>query len=113
MIDEEIYTYLKKKLSPVSVSIEVPRTPPQRFVTVMKTGSRQVGFSFYESTFAVQSWAESRAAAMELSYRACEAMRQAPDELDSVTRSRGSDYDFTDTQTKKYRYQAVFTVSHY
>lgn len=35
-------------------------------------------------------------------------------ELDEVTRCElNSDYNYTDTSRKKYRYQAVFDITHY
>ena len=36
------------------------------------------------------------------------------DELDSISKCElNSDYNFTDTQQKKYRYQAVFNLTYY
>lgn len=35
-------------------------------------------------------------------------------ELDSIARVQlNSDYNFTDTETKRYRYQAVFDINYY
>lgn len=113
MIEETVIAYLKKKFPDETVVAEVPEGMPERFITVEKTGSQQLNIGLFQSTLAVQSWEMSKLGAAELSEEVCEAMRELPDEEDSVTRSRGSDYDFTDTTTKRYRYQAVFTLTHY
>lgn len=113
MIESAIIAYLKEKLPGEKISAEVPKGMPQRFITVERTGSQQLGVGFYESTVAVQSWETSKAKAAQLSEKVCRAMEIMPDFEDCVTRSTGADYDFTDTETKRYRYQAVFTIRHY
>ena len=51
---------------------------------------------------------------MKLNEKVKEAMDELPWELDSVTRSKlNSDYNFTDTATRKYRYQAVYDITYY
>lgn len=112
MIEEAIIKYLKTKFPAEKVSAEVPTGMPERFITVEKTGSQQTNIGLYESTVAVQSWAMSKMEAAKLSSEVCDAMRDMPFETD-VSRVRGSDYDFTDTTTKRYRYQGVFTITHY
>lgn len=113
MIEKTVIQYLKKKFPSIPVDAEVIRGMPDRFITVEKTGSRQLRRGIYQSTFAIQSWEMSRFKAAELSEKVCEAMRNLPDEADDVTRSSGSDYDFFDTTTKRPRYQAVFEITHY
>ena len=94
------------------VKVEVPADPPETFVTVEKTGSDERN-RILTSQLAVQSWAGSMLAAAELNERAKAAMASLTD-LDAVTRVRcESDYNYTDTTTKHYRYQAVFAVTHY
>lgn len=113
MIEKTVIAYLKKKFPGEIVKAEVPKGMPDRFITVEKTGSQQIGVGLFQSTLAVQSWDTTRMKAAELSEKVCNAMRSMPDEEDEVTRSTGADYDFTDTATKRYRYQAVFTLTHY
>ena len=62
---------------------------------------------------AVQSYAPSLVEAMALNRAAYEAMKSLP-ELSAVT-SAGlvSDYNFTDTATGRYRWQAVYEISYY
>lgn len=113
MIETTVINYLKKKFPDEIVKAEVPKGMPDRFITVEKTGSQQLGIGLFQSTIAVQSWDTTKNKAAELSGEVCEALRSMPDEEDEVTRSKGSDYDFTDTATKRHRYQAVFTLTHY
>ena len=113
MIEAIVIKYLKKRLPGESITAEVPRGVPERFITVERTGSRQLNTGLFESTVAVQSWELSKYKAAELSALVCDLMREIADYEPSVTKARGSDYDFTDTETKRYRYQAVFTLTHY
>lgn len=112
-IEETVIKYLKEQFPYESVTAEVPEGMPDRFITVEKTGSQQVNVGLCRSTLAIQSWERTKYGAAELSKSVCEAMWEIPDYEDTVTRSQGSDYDFTDTTTKRYRYQAVFTLTHY
>lgn len=113
MIEKAVIDYLKMKFPDEIVTAEVPKGMPDRFITVEKTGSRQMETGLFQSTIAVQSWDTSKMKAAEMSEAVCRALRSMPDESDEVTRSRGADYDFTDTSTKRYRYQAVFALTHY
>lgn len=113
MIEKTVIQYLRKKFPEEIVKGEVPIGMPDRFITVEKTGGQQRGVGLFQSTLAIQSWETSREKAAELSEEVCSAMRNMPDEVSQVTRCRGADYDFTDTTTKRYRYQAVFTITHY
>lgn len=113
MIELTVISYLKERFPEEQISAEVPKGMPDRFITVEKTGSQQLGVGLYQSTLAIQSWEISKLGAAELSEQVCEAMREIDAYMPEVTRSRGSDYDFTDTTTKRYRYQAVFTLTHY
>lgn len=111
MIEKIVIDYLENELD-VPVFMEIPSNPPKSFVLVEKTGSR-VSNHIYSATFAIQSFDES------LYKTAClnEVVKSAMDniiELDSVCKSTlNSDYNFTDTSSKKYRYQAVYDLVHY
>lgn len=114
MIEKTVIAYLRKRFPKEIVTAEVPRGMPERFITVEKTGSQQISIGIFQSTLAIQSWETSKAKAAELSDEVCRAMRDIVDDGEAdVSNSRGSDYDFTDTGTKRYRYQAVFTLTHY
>ncbi len=111
MIEKIIKDYLEKKLS-VNVYLEYPDTPTESFVILDKTGSSRENL-IPAATFAVQSYARSKYEAAELN----ELVKIAMDELielDEVTSSKlNSDYPFPDIKRKKYRYQAVYDVTHY
>ncbi|MCD8207829.1 MAG: hypothetical protein LUD72_07820, partial [Bacteroidales bacterium] len=79
---------------------------------IEKTGSGRENH-INSSTFAVQSYATSMYNAAELN----EQVKGLLDDLinlPEVTASRlNSDYNFTDTSSKRYRYQAVYDITHY
>lgn len=111
MIELIVYEYLKRALS-VPVHMEKPNNPPDTYVLIEKTSSG--GDKYVRSaTLAVQSYADSMYNAAALNETVKETMLNAISE-DSISRVElNSDYDYTDQYTKKYRYQAVFDVTHY
>ena len=111
MIEATIISYLSTALS-VSVSGEIPEPMPAVFVTVEKTGSSELDH-IKKATLAVQSWSGSQAEAAALNEEVKAAMNAALT-LDSISRIHcESDYNFTDTMTRRNRYQAVFEVVYY
>ena len=65
------------------------------------------------ATIAIQSFSISKIGAAELNEKIIASMLDIT-ELDDICRCElNSDYDFTDTQRKKYRYQAVFDITYY
>lgn len=83
------------------------------FVLLEKTGSSLSNY-VYSATFAIQSYATSLYEAAKLNEKVKAAMLTIADELNTISKcSLNSDYDFTDTTKKRYRYQAVFDLIHY
>lgn len=113
MIEEIIKDYLKTRLD-VRVLLEYPdsNANEERFVVIEKTGSNEAN-GVKSATIAIKSVADSLYKAAVLNKQVKGAMREIVtlDEVSGV--SVNSDYNYTDTQTKQYRYQAVFSVSHY
>lgn len=111
MIEVTIYDFLKDNLS-VPVYMERPETPPEEYVMLEKTASSRFNL-ITESTFAVQSYADTLYNAVVLN----DEVKNVMDELvtlDSIGKiGLNSDYNFTDTASKQYRYQAVFNITHY
>ena len=106
MIEIIIKNYLAEKLS-VPVVLEVPADLPSE-----KTGSSREE-RIDRAMLAIQSYAPSMYEAARLNERVKVAMDSAA-ELDAVSASRlNSDYNFTDTTTKRYRYQAVYDLVYY
>lgn len=111
MIEIIIKNYLAEKLS-VPVVLEVPADPPKSFVLLEKTGSSREEH-IDRVMLAIQSYAPSMYAAAKLNEQVKAAMDSAV-ELDAVSASRlNSDYNFTDTTTKRYRYQAVYDLVYF
>lgn len=110
MIEATVLNYLKEALT-VPVRMEVPENPPRRYVVLEKTGSSRMN-RLNTATIAAQSYAESLVEAAKLN----EEVKAAIDnmiELDAISACRlNSDYNFTDTQTKNYRYQCVYIITY-
>ena len=111
MIETTVLDYLRDRLG-VPVTMEVPEGASGIFVVLEKTGSSRQNY-IRRATLAVQSYAPTLLLAAQLDDRVIEAMLALP-KLDRVAACRlERDYNFTDTETKKYRYQAVFAVTYY
>lgn len=112
MIEKVVLDYLNVALSGVPVYMQVPTEPPDRYVTIEKTGSSRDD-SIMRATFALRSHAETLYLAAQIN----EQVKAAMDEiiiLDDIVRSElNSDYNYTDTRTKIPRYQAVYDLVHY
>lgn len=111
MIEETILDYLSKKI-PVMVRMEEEIDMPDEYILLEKTGGGETNH-IRRATIAVQSYAGSLYRAMQINEEVKEAMTNIT-VLDEISRcTLNSDYDYTDTTRKKYRYQAVFDIVHY
>ena len=86
------------------VVFEVAPKMPDKFVLIQKTGSSKRN-KLLASTFAFQSYL--------LNENVKEVVEQLVELNDVSDVSLNSDYNYTDTESKKYRYQAVFDIRHY
>lgn len=112
MIEKIIYDYLNNMLN-IPAYLEKPATVPNEYVLIEKTGSNQ-NLTLKEATFAIQSCAKSLFEAATLNEEVKDVMNMIADKVDKVVFCKlNSDYNFTDTTAKEYRYQAVFDVTHY
>ena len=113
MIEKTIYDYLRVRL-PIGVYMEIPAgggTPP--FVVIQKTGSGMVDGVVFQATLAIQSYGATLYEAAQVNELVKTLMANAVT-LSEIARCRlNSDYNFTDTASKAYRYQAVFDIIHY
>ena|SRR5690625_3680538 len=111
MIELIILEHLKAKL-PEHVDLEKPNSSLGNYVVFEKTSGGKSNH-LPSATFAFQSYGKSLYEAVELNNRVKEAVESLI-ELDEI---RGldlnSDYNFTDTTTKEYRYQAVYDIRYY
>ena len=111
IIEKFICTYLNERLS-VPAYMEEPKEPPKEYVLIDKIGSSESNM-IQSAVIAVQSYGESLYRAALLNAEVKELMRDSV-VLDSISRCRlNSDYNYTDTETKRYRYQAVFDIVYY
>ena len=112
VIENLVLRYLQGKL-PVPVYVAKPEKPPtSRFVFLEKLGSGRSNH-VKRATFAVQSYGESLLDAINLNEEVKAAMDSIT-ELSEVTASRlNSDYPFHDDERRRYRYQAVYDLTHY
>lgn len=109
MIEIIIRTYLDSVLD---VPVWLEEKTDATYVLLAKVGSSKSN-QLTSSTFAFQSYSSSLYGAATLNDRvkeAVEGLTSLP-EISSV--KLNSDYNFTDTATKHYRYQAVFDIYHY
>ena len=111
MIEVIILNYLKTQLTE-PVYLEKPANAPEKYVFFEKTGSGRSN-RLSSSTFAFQSYAGSLFSTCELN----EKVKRAVDNLinlDAIGKVKlNSDYNYTDTIAKNYRYQAVYDIYHY
>lgn len=111
MIEKTILDYLSGNLS-VPVLMEEPETPERSFVLLEKTGSARKNH-VYNATIAVQSYAPSLYEAAQLNEQVKEAMFLCVQLPEVCACELNADYNFTDPETHRYRYQAVFELVHY
>lgn len=110
MILTELLSYLNANLS-VEAYAEAPEELTD-YVLLEQTGSSRRNH-IITTTIAIQSYGNSMLDAMALNEEVKEAMDGFL-QLDDVTRVElETDYNFTDTTTKQYRWQAVYDITHY
>ena len=110
MIEKILLDYLSENMEePVSFEINEKE---KTFVTIEKTGTSSRNY-IYSATFAIKSHAPSLYEAAVLNEKVKEVMAGI-EELDVISQCElDTDYNFTDTTTKSYRYQAVYNIVHY
>lgn len=115
MIEDKIREFLESKLT-VPVLMEVPKNPASQFVVIEKTGGGQVNM-ISSSILAIQSYAPSLFEAAQLNELVKDWMLDGVEgaiTLGTIAKiTLDSDYNYTDTTSKRYRYQAVFDITHY
>lgn len=110
MIEKIILDYLLETLN-VDVYLEKPDNPPERYVLIEKTsGFKENHIS--TATFAVQSYAESLFFAAELNVEVINAMDNLVNLKEIGSSKYNTDYNYTDTSKKIYRYQAIYDVTY-
>lgn len=111
MIEAIIIQYLNETLG-LPVYAEVPAKAEKEFCIVEKTGSSTQNY-IRSATVAVQSYSDSLLKAAKLNERVIRAMEELSGLEEVSSCDLNSDYNYTDTSTKRYRYQAVFDITHF
>ena len=112
MIEEIVRDFLNRIVS-YPVYMEIPKSSPSQFYIVEKTGSSESNH-ISSSTITIQSYADTLFKAAEMNADLKEVMLNQLIELNDISSVKlNGDYNYTDTTTKRYRYQAVFDIVHY
>ena len=111
MIELTLKKFLDTKVE-IPVVLEHQPNLPKRYILIEKTSSKRDNL-LNSSVIAIKSYAESLYEAAKLNEKIKEMIDQLVyvDEVSGV--KLNSDYNYTDTETKQYRYQAVFDIKHY
>ena len=118
MIEKTLISFLKSKTSALDcVFAERPETIPPSYIVLEKTGTSTTNM-ITTSTVAIQSCCDSMQGksfldAAELNEEVKAAMEGLITLDDIVMVNLNSDYNYTDSSTKEYRYQAVYEITHY
>lgn len=111
MIEKTVIDYLNTENVP-AFGERPEKEPVKPYIVVEKTGSSLVNH-IASATIAVQSWGKTLAKAADLNEEVKAAMENITD-LDAVSSCKlDTDYNYTSTALKAYRYQAVFTITYY
>lgn len=110
MIEKIVLEHLKKELR-VPVSMEVPHGQKEYVVIEKVGGGKEEHIS--SAMMAIQSYGDSLLRASAINELVKKAMESLTDHGDVCRVELNSDYNYTDTEKKKYRYQAVFDIFHY
>ena len=112
MIEVVLRNYLNNSNLSAEVFMERPAIRPDYYFLLEKSGSGKIN-QIHESDFIVQSYAPTLYEAAAMNEEIKEAMFNAVklDEISAV--ELNTDYNYTNAESKSYRYQAVFVITHY
>lgn len=113
IIEETLRDYLNDNDLSVPAYVQRPEVEPESYVIVEKTGSQRMN-RIDTATIAIQSYAKTLYEAATLNEEVKALMDEMADHCDDIGSAKlVSDYNFTSTTAKRYRYQAVFSITHY
>jgi len=112
MIETVLLDYLNNANLSAKVYMEQPKDKPEVFFILEKSGGGQTDH-ISESDFIVQSYGRTlyEAACMNEEIKAVMLRANTLNEVSAV--ELNSDYNYTNAESKSYRYQAIFVVTHY
>lgn len=112
IIEEILKDFLKEKLK-LDVFLEYPKNyKKDDFILIEKTSSSNEN-RLLSATFAIQSYGESMYKAALNNEKVKEAMLFLANDKRIGSIKLNTDYNFTDLEMKRYRYQAVFDIYYY
>lgn len=110
MILSKLIEYLDEALD-VYVGVRAPEETTG-YVLLDQTGSTNANH-IMTTTIAIQSYGEALNDALTLAESVKDAMLEFVEDPDVSAVRLESDYNFTNTETKQYRWQSVFEITHY
>ena len=112
LIEATVISHLATELKTTDVYAERPETVPDKYYIVEKTSSGETNY-IQRATIVVQSVSRSSLLeAAQMSKAAEKAMRKLIEQTDVSRCKLNSAYNYTDTETREYRYQAVFDITY-
>ena len=111
MIEEIVLNHLSEIMS-VPVCMELPSGLPSKWVQLQKSGSSCENH-VTTTMIVVNAYGESLLDAAKLNQEVIQAMTNFAERNDIASCRTVTDFYTPDTVTKRYRYQAVFDVTHY
>lgn len=111
MVEKIVKDYLQSSLG-IPVRLEEEDDLGNEYVLIEKTGSSKKDH-ISTATIAIQSYSVSLYGAASLNERVKEAMEKIIERNDISKCELNSDYNYTDTARKRYRYQAVFDIVYF
>lgn len=111
LIEIIVRDFLAEKLS-VSVFTEEPEEIPEEYIIIEKVGGGEYE-GLKSATVAIQSYGTSLYDAAMLNEEVKEVLLDIDNQNPVSSAELNSDYNFTDTETHRYRYQAVYDFIYY
>lgn len=111
MIEKIIRDYLLNVLN-VPVYVDVPADPGDSYVVIDRTGGGKAEH-IRNATVAVQSYGDRKTTAAALHEQVLALLPAIATGEKVSACDVNAEYDYTDEQTKRYRYQAVFDIVYY
>ena len=113
MIEETILAALETGTG-VNAYMEIPEESETTFVVLQRTGGGQRGAERRTAVFAVQSYAPTLLEAATLNEQVLNIMQDLQYQNNEITTCQlNSNYNFSDPETKRRRYQAVFDLVYF
>lgn len=112
MIEVLVLSYLKSALDVPVYALMPDLSKNKEFVLIEKTFESDTN-QLKECNIAIQSYADSLYNAILLDHKVQKSMKSFDSVNNIASVHLTNDYNFTDTTTKKYRYQAIYKIKYY